>query len=101
VFEEPDSDINVPALCDLEVCAALRTLRATDALDLYLALPLRRHDHEPLARRVLELSEAMSVYEAVYVALAERLDAILITGDAGLTIAARTLDLNVIGVAGA
>jgi len=42
---------------------------------------LQRHAHEPLLDRVWELRENLSVYDAVYVALAEALDAVLLTCD--------------------
>jgi len=90
VIESPDVDLHVPALCDVEVTAALRrTLlarrmvesRANQALDDYLDLPIHRHGHRSLLKRALELRANLSAYDAVCVALAERLDAQLLTAD--------------------
>jgi predicted nucleic acid-binding protein len=48
---------------------------------------------------MLALRDNFSAYDATYVALAERLDAILVTGDAPLARAVRAhLDLEVVGV---
>jgi predicted nucleic acid-binding protein len=99
IIEAPDAEVHVPALCDVEVTAALRVVGDLEALQIYLDLPLRRHGHEPLLDRIVELSAGFSAYDATYVALCEGLDATLVTGDADLTSAAqRHLSLNVIGV---
>jgi len=83
----------VPALCDLEVASSIRggVIRGTlsislseSLLDDYLSLPLERHGHEMLLPRVLQLADNFTAYDAVYVALAERLGASLITSDARL-----------------
>lgn len=47
-------------------------------------LPAERHAHEPYLDRVWELRHNLSAYDAVYVALAETLDATLVTCDARL-----------------
>ena len=100
--------MHVPSHCDLEVLAFLRNSihrldlepgRATDALSDYVALPLTRHGHNEFLQRIFELRDNFSPYDAVYVALAEGLDATLVTCDLRLTRAARQLtDLNVVGV---
>jgi predicted nucleic acid-binding protein len=93
VISAPDADLHVPALCDVEVSAALRRgllrkllteRRAQQALEDYLDLPLTRHGHQALLGRILSLRTNFSAYDASYVALAERLDAALLTGDEGL-----------------
>ena len=62
--------------------------RAADArLDL-ADLPLRRYPHVPLLERAWELRDNVSAYDAMYVALAELLDAPLVTCDASLARAA-------------
>ena len=90
-------DLHVPHLCDVEFLSAVRSLllhrdadeeRARSAVDDYLALPLRRHEHGALLPRMLELRANFSGYDATYVALAEQLDALLLTDDARL---ARTI----------
>jgi len=48
------------------------------------SLDLERHAHEPLLERVWELRENLSAYDAVYVALAEALETVLLTCDAKL-----------------
>ena len=108
LIEAPDSRIEVPQICDLEVVSGLRkgTLlrqftvsRAAEMFVDYLALPMERHEHRGLLRRVFELHQNFTPYDAAYVALAERLGATLVTCDLRLTRAARQLtDLNVVGV---
>lgn len=79
-----------PELIDLEVasvvrrrCAAglLDVPRAEQALDDLLALPIERAPHRPLLPRCWELRHNLTVYDAAYVALAEILEATLVTGD--------------------
>jgi predicted nucleic acid-binding protein len=54
--------------------------------------------HSALAR-ILQLRDALSVYDAPYVALAEHLEATLVTCDGQLTRAVQgLLPLNVVGV---
>jgi predicted nucleic acid-binding protein len=93
-----DSDLHIPALCDVEVCSALRRAllenriseeRATEALADYLDLPLSRHGHLMLIERVLQLRRNFSAYDATYVALAEYLKATFVTEDRSLARAVR------------
>jgi predicted nucleic acid-binding protein len=86
--------IVVPELADLEVASVLRRhlragsldeRRARLALDDLLALSVERAPHGPLLERAWELRESLTVYDAVYVALAEALDAALLTGDRRLS----------------
>lgn len=83
----------VPALCDVEVLAACRrgilrgelTLdRAVEVVSDYLDMPIERHAHAALLPRLLELHANFSAYDAAYVALAEVLDAELVTADLAL-----------------
>ena len=80
-----------PELVDLEVASVLRRAaqerrldnrRAAQALTDLAALPLRRAPHLPLLPRIWELRENVTAYDAAYVALAEALDASLVTADA-------------------
>jgi predicted nucleic acid-binding protein len=93
------SDLHTPALCDVEVAAALRkgllsgrlgSRRAAEALEDYFDLPLIRHGHQLLVERALELRDNFSAYDAIYTALAERLGATLVTADERLAKAVRT-----------
>jgi predicted nucleic acid-binding protein len=92
-IEAPETDLHVPALCDVEVAAALRRAmlsrllpadRAQEALRDYLDLPLTRHGHEAILGRFLDLRHNFSTYDATYAALAEGLGAPLLTADTGL-----------------
>lgn len=79
-----------PALIDLEVASVWRGLaraghldprRAGLALDDLRELPLQRVDHTPLLASCWELRDNLTIYDAAYVALAEALQATLLTGD--------------------
>jgi predicted nucleic acid-binding protein len=79
-----------PELVDLEVASVLRKLVRTGGVNdrralLALAdlsdLPLRRATHRPLISRCWELRDNLTAYDAAYVALAEVLEATLLTGD--------------------
>jgi predicted nucleic acid-binding protein len=90
---DPALGLHVPHLADVEVAQALRRyardgeLDAADAavaLEDLRSLDLQRHAHEPLLDRVWELRKNLSAYDAVYVALAEVLDTVLLTCDGRL-----------------
>lgn len=97
VVQDPNSDVHVPALCDVEVASALRRIlsepgilsaaRAEQALADLLDLPMTRHTHEGLVERAFALRDNISIYDGVYVALAEALAAQLITADRALAAA--------------
>ena len=85
--------LHAPHLIDIEVAQVLRRFvllgevkaeRARQALDVMLEFPLTRYDHEPLLGRIWELRENVTAYDAAYVALAEGLDATLVTRDSKL-----------------
>jgi predicted nucleic acid-binding protein len=82
--------LHAPHLIDLEVAQTLRryvrehTLaeeRGRLALEHLAMLDLNRYPHDSLLRRVWALRENLTAYDAAYVALAEALGAILVTGD--------------------
>ncbi len=88
-----EGDLHAPHLIGVEMTSALRRrvrLGQTnpDAAWTVLAdvatFPLMRWDHEPLLSRVWELRDNLTVYDAMYVVLAELLDARLLTTDARL-----------------
>lgn len=98
MIEASDADLHVPALCDVEISAALRRAllagamderRALDAIDDYLDLPITTHGHGALVRRIVALRQNFSAYDATYVALAERIGAALLTADRALLRAVR------------
>lgn len=87
---DPALGLHVPHLADVEVAQTLRRYvrdreidhaSAADALEDLHALDLERHGHEPLLDRVWELRENLTAYDAVYVALAEVLDAVVLSCD--------------------
>lgn len=88
--------LHVPHLLDVEVAHVLRWHAAAGEIDpergrallVDLAdLALRRHPHDFLLPRVWDLRHNLTAYDAVYVALAEALDAPLLTRDARLAAA--------------
>jgi predicted nucleic acid-binding protein len=90
---EPDTTIHAPHLIDLEVAHVVRRLAARGeisaadgerALDDLLRFPMERYSHEPLLGRVWALRHHHTAYDAAFLALAETLDAPLITRDGKL-----------------
>lgn len=88
-----DGDLHAPHLIDIEVLHALRRLvragritadRAADARTDLDDLAITRYGHEPLADRIWALRENLTAYDAAFVALAEALDAALVTCDVQL-----------------
>ncbi|MGH9459448.1 MAG: type II toxin-antitoxin system VapC family toxin [Thermoanaerobaculia bacterium] len=84
------SQLHVPALCDVEIASGLVRLlvrriidtdRAAGVIEDLEDLPLLRHGHLALITRIVALRGNFSAYDAAYVALAETLGAILVTGD--------------------
>lgn len=55
--------------------------RAEMALRDLSDMRLRRYPHSPLMQRAWELRDNLTAYDGLYVALTERLDAVLITRD--------------------
>ncbi len=92
-FFSPGQIFYAPHLLDVEVCQALRRgvalqnlapARAEQALRNLLNLRLHRYAHWPFLRRVWDLRGNLRAYDALYVALAEGLDATLLTRDGKL-----------------
>jgi predicted nucleic acid-binding protein len=88
--------LHAPHLLDIEVAQVIRRYAATGEIDeerCGVALvdlgdfPLRRYPHGFLSPRVWELRNNLTAYDAVYVALAEALDAPLVTRDRRLAAA--------------
>ena len=90
-LRDPDVAVHAPSHLGVEVAAALRGLvlgrrasaeRAALALGDLVAADVVLHDPTPLLPRVWELRENLTAYDATYVALAEVLQAPLVTADA-------------------
>ncbi len=88
--------LHAPHLLDIEVTQVLRRYareravteaRAEQLLQNLVDLRILRHRHTFLLRRAWQLRHHLTVYDAVYVALAEALDAPLLTCDAKIAAA--------------
>jgi predicted nucleic acid-binding protein len=86
-------DLHSPHLLDVEVTQGLRRLvrsgavsaiRAAEASEDLSDLDLHRHAHLHLLTRAWRLRANVTAYDAMYVALAEALDAPIVTCDAAL-----------------
>lgn len=82
-----------PALLDVEVSSAVRRLERSGEIPSVTAesgvmvlerMRIERFTHEPLLRRIWELRHNVTSYDAAYVALAENLEAPLVTLDSRL-----------------
>jgi predicted nucleic acid-binding protein len=92
LFRDQD-EFHVPHLVDVEVTQGLRRLvrarevspdRATEAITDLADLDLHRHAHLDLLNRAWKLRENVTAYDAMYLVLAEALDATIVTCDAPL-----------------
>lgn len=92
LFREAD-EFHAPHLVDVEVTQGLRRLvrggevsaaRAADAIADLADLDLHRHPHLDFLTRAWKLRENVTAYDAMYIALAEALDAPIVTCDAAL-----------------
>jgi predicted nucleic acid-binding protein len=89
-------NLHAPHLLDVEVAQVLRRYvaahylksgRAEEALQDFLDFPLTRYPHDFLLRRAWDLRRELTIYDAIYVALAEALNAPLVTCDRKLAAA--------------
>ncbi len=92
-----DETLHAPHLLDVEVAQVIRrftrngdidTRRGRAAFDDLANLPIRRWPHDVLLPRIWELRNNLTAYDAAYVALAEALEAVLLTCDKRLAAAA-------------
>ncbi len=95
IFAEGET-LHAPHLLDLEVAQVLRRYtssgqvaadRCRAALDDLADFPLARYPHDFLLPRIWELRANLTAYDAAYVALAEILEAPLLTRDERLAAA--------------
>jgi predicted nucleic acid-binding protein len=86
-------ELHAPHLIDIETAHALRRfvfqhliteIQAYDAITWLAELPLIRHPHTTLLQAIWRMRDNRTAYDAVYVALADALDAPLITLDSRL-----------------
>lgn len=91
-------DLHAPHLVDVEFTHVARRLVATGLVSPERAqrgrsdfadLPIVRYPHGPFLDRMWELRENLTAYDAAFVALAEALDAPLVTTDARLAASPR------------
>jgi predicted nucleic acid-binding protein len=96
LFDDGQS-LHAPHLLDVEVTQVIRRHAATGAIDDsrgqaaigdLAVFPIRRYPHDALLPRIWELRSNFTAYDAAYVALAEALDAPLLTRDRRLAGAA-------------
>jgi predicted nucleic acid-binding protein len=101
----PGETLHAPHLLDLEVAQVLRRYaiagaltdeRGRQALDDLGNLPLDRYPHAVFLERIWELRHNLTAYDAAYVALAETLNATLVTRDAALATARHRARVEVI-----
>ena len=92
----PGETLHAPHLIDAEVAQVLRRLAATgaisgvrgeEALEDLVGFPMQRYPHSDLLQRIWRLRSNLTAYDATYVALAEVLDAPLLTRDRRLAAA--------------
>ena len=82
-----------PELIDVEAVSTIRGLvrgrklspdRGLVAIRALAAVPIERVSHRGFVERMWELRDNLTAYDAAYVALAERLETSLVTGDSRL-----------------
>ena len=89
----PTQRLHAPHVLDVEVAQVLRRLvlhkeitaaRAQLALQDFSSLVIDRHSHLPMLSRIFELRDSVTAYDGAYIALAEALNAPLMTSDGRL-----------------
>jgi predicted nucleic acid-binding protein len=104
---QAEANLAAPQLLDVEVVQVLRRFvlrgdlspaRAELAIEHLLAMPIHRYDHSPLLARAFQLRDNATVYDALYITLAEGLDGTLLTLDARLaSVPGHSATVDVIG----
>lgn len=91
--------LEVPAIFGAEAASALRGLvargelssvRASTGIEQIRTVRAVRYAFEPFSRRIWELRDNLTVYDAWYVALAESLGSDLVTADDAILVAPGT-----------
>ena len=91
---EAGESLHAPELISIEVLHVLRRKlwwsemtagRCEEALEDFRAMVIKRYAHDELLHRIWQLRHNFSAYDAAYVALAELLDAPLVTFDSRLS----------------
>jgi predicted nucleic acid-binding protein len=97
--------LHAPHLIDLEIAQVLRRYvrfaiisaeRGTEALTDLVDFPLTRYPHFVLLTRIWQLRHGLTAYGAAYIALAQALDATLVTRDRALARAGNQVRVEVI-----
>jgi len=97
--------LHAPHLIDLEIAQVLRRYvrsaiisaeRGAEALTDLVDFPLTRYPHFVLLTRIWQMRHGLTAYDAAYLALAEALDAPLITRDRALARAGSQVRVEVI-----
>ena len=92
-MEREDDGLHVPHLFEIEVINALRhhalrhgisESRRLELLEDLTTMSISRYAHTAMLPRIWELRDNVSAYDAAYIALAETLEAPLVTRDARL-----------------
>ena len=92
-MEREDNSLHVPHLFEIEVINALRhhalrhgisESRRLELLEDLTTMSISRYAHTAMLPRIWELRDNVSAYDASYIALAETLEAPLVTRDARL-----------------
>jgi predicted nucleic acid-binding protein len=101
----PGETLHAPHLIDLEVAQVLRRYaaagqiaaeRGRTALADFADFPIHRYPHGVLLPRIWEMRRNLTAYDAAYVALAEALDATLLTRDRKLAAAAHGARIDLV-----